>query len=138
MWQNSKPQIVTKHKNLNFTTQIVTKPKISNCDKTQKHKLWQNSIYEKKNKLKKGLLVRTFWHPDNWWDVLWAAFCDSRKCFLQNGLPHRFNIFLFLYIHCLMWCRAFQLLGNRYMQCLPIAGSLSYAERPHSWALVWP
>ena len=38
LWPNSKTQIVTKLKK----TQIVTKLKNSNCDKTQKLKLWQN------------------------------------------------------------------------------------------------
>ena len=40
LWQNSKTQIVKKK---NLKTQIVTKIKNSNCDKTQKLKLWQNS-----------------------------------------------------------------------------------------------
>ena len=31
----------------------------------------------KKTTLKKGLLVLKFWHLDNRWDVLWAAFCNS-------------------------------------------------------------
>ena len=37
---------MTKLKNSNYDnskTQIVTKPKNSNCDETQNHKLWQNS-----------------------------------------------------------------------------------------------
>ena len=36
----------------NSKTQTVTKSKISNCDKTQKHKLQQNSITEIATKLK--------------------------------------------------------------------------------------
>ena len=52
LWQDSKPQIVTKLKN-------------SNCDKTQK-----------------GVIVTSFsktdWDLDNRWDVLGAAFYDSR------------------------------------------------------------
>ena len=64
-------------------TQIVTKLKNLNQDKTQKLRFWGNSetqivtklelskisIYEEK-KLEKGLLERTFWHLDNRWDVL--------------------------------------------------------------------
>ena len=95
-WLNSKTQIVMKLKNSNC--EETKKPKFwqnSNCDKTKKLKCdkiqivtklkknqivtkleWQISIYEKKKKLK-SLLVRTFWHLDNQWAVLWAAFCDS-------------------------------------------------------------
>ena len=55
LWQDSKPQIVTKLKN-------------SNCNKTQK-----------------GVIVTSFsktdWDLDNRWDVLGAAFYDSRKVF---------------------------------------------------------
>ena len=39
-------------------TQTVTKSKISNCDKTQKHKLHQNSITEKATKLKTKLVTK--------------------------------------------------------------------------------
>ena len=66
---------------------------------TQKLKFWQNSITQSGTKLYfwkisiyekrifwKGLLVRTFWHLDNRWDVLWAAFCDSRDVFLHSRL----------------------------------------------------
>ena len=91
-----KTQIVRKSLKLKSDkTQIVTKVGNSNFDKTQKLKLWQNlktkigtkleicknlNLWRPK-KLKKGLLVRTFWHLDNRWDVLWAAFCDSRDVF---------------------------------------------------------
>ena len=79
LWQNSKcdkSQIVTEFENLN-------------CNKTQKLKLWQNLKYgksqfkkkKKKKNFKNVFLVRTFWHLDNRWDVLWAAFCDSHNVF---------------------------------------------------------
>ena len=55
--------------------------KNSNCDKTQNVKLWQNSIYDKSLK---SLLVRTTWHLDNGCDVLWAAFCDSRDVLIDT------------------------------------------------------
>ena len=38
---------------------------------------YDKSWFMKKKKKLKGSLVRTFWHLDNWWDVLWAAFCNS-------------------------------------------------------------
>ena len=112
LWQKSscdKTQIVTKLKLWHNSycdkklknskcdkTQMVTKLENSKDDKTQKIKLWQNSktwivtkleiwqilMYEGK-KLKKDLLVRTYWHLDNQWDVLWAAFCDSRDVFVR-------------------------------------------------------
>ena len=28
-----------------------------------------------------SLFIRTTWHFDNWWDVLWAAFCNLAKFF---------------------------------------------------------
>ena len=83
-------QIVTKLKM--GQTQIVTKLKNLNCDKTLKNmKLWQNtktqivtkhelgqiSIYDKRY----FKMVRTFLDIDNQWDVLWAAFRDSRDVF---------------------------------------------------------
>ena len=107
LWPNWKTQIVTKLnsncektqimtkfklwenklKAWNVTSQIVTKLEISNYDKTQKLKLWQNLQYVKCQFRKKtalnGLLVRIFWHLDNRWDVLWASFCDSRGVFLR-------------------------------------------------------
>ena len=65
------------------------KLKSSNCDKTQKLKLWQNSITQIVTKLElrqisfyegqqllKGSLVQTFSHLGNQWDVLWAVFCN--------------------------------------------------------------
>ena len=96
-WQNSKTRIVTKLKNSNCD-----KTQNSNCDKNQKLKLRQNSNSNCDNsksqimtKLKnfncdktqfmknlyKSLLVRTIWHLNNGWDVLWAAFCDSGDVF---------------------------------------------------------
>ena len=68
LWQNARTQIMTKNKN-------------SNYDKTQKLKLWQNLKYDqskfmkKKKNFKMVFKVRTFWHRDNQWDVFWAAFC---------------------------------------------------------------
>ena len=55
-----------------WKTQIVTKPKNFNCDKTQKLKLWHSSKTQIVTKIQLG----TFQHLDNQWDVLWAAFCD--------------------------------------------------------------
>ena len=93
-----KTQIVTKlnlWKKRNYSkcdkTQIRKKVNNSNCDKTQnsncdksqKLYLWQNLNYNKsqfmrRKNLQKGLLVGTFWHLDNRWDVLWAVLCNSR------------------------------------------------------------
>ena len=61
---------------------IVKKLKNSNYDKTHKLKLWKNLKYEKfqfmkKKILKKVRLVRTLWHLDKRYDVLWAAFHNS-------------------------------------------------------------
>ena len=53
LWWNSKTQIVIKFKNSN-----AEKLKHSNCDKTQKLKLWKNSQYEEK-KLKNSTCDRT-------------------------------------------------------------------------------
>ena len=52
----------------------MTKLNNSNCDKTQKLKLWQNS---KKSKF----LVKTTWHLQNRWDFSGQLFAISR-CFL--------------------------------------------------------
>ena len=72
----------------------------SNCDKTQKFKLWPNfsqivtklelykSQFVRRKTNLKGLLVRKFWHLDNGCDVLWAAFCDSRDVLI---LPNSFS-----------------------------------------------
>ena len=89
LWWKSKTQIVTKlpisnceeEKNSRhwmWQNLHCDKTKKTNCDKTKKLKLWQNLNYEKEEKIKKVLLVRTFWHLDNQWYVLCAAFCDSR------------------------------------------------------------
>ena len=131
-------QVVTKFKwwkNFIYDiTQIVIKLKIcnsncdqtknSNCEKTQKLnlwkknyktqimtklKLWQISIFNKKY-FKKSLLVRTFWHLDNPWYVLWAAFRDSCNVFedkLQfnvNELKEMFQICksIVIWILCVM------------------------------------
>ena len=40
------------------TTQTVTKSKISNCDKTKKHKLQQNSITQIATKLKTKMMSK--------------------------------------------------------------------------------
>ena len=61
LWQNSKTQVVTSQK-----VKLTKLKKNSNCDKTQ---FLTNLL--------KSLLVKTTWHLDNKWDVLWAAFCDS-------------------------------------------------------------
>ena len=100
MWQlkNSncdQSQIVTKLKNSScYKTQkfqIMTKLQKPNCNKAQKLKLWHNlkiqiatilnSNCDKTQKLKwwqnsKLSLVRTTWHLDNQWDLLWAAFSN--------------------------------------------------------------
>ena len=59
-------------------TQIVTILKNSNCDKS-----WimtTLNLWEEEN-IYKGLLVGTYWHLNNRWAVLWAAFCDSRDVY---------------------------------------------------------
>ena len=85
LWHNSscdKNQIVKKKtEKLN-----VTKLENSNYDKTQKLKLhdktWNmTNLKLWRKKLWKGLFMRTFWYFDNPWEVLWAAFCDSRDVF---------------------------------------------------------
>ena len=92
-----------KTQNSNYDeTQIMTKLNYSKCDQNQivtKLKnynfykafllLWQNLNYDKSllmriKKKYEGLLVRTFWHIDNWFDVLWAAFCDSRDVLFKH------------------------------------------------------
>ena len=55
----------------------MTKP-FSNCDKTW---IMTNLNVLEEKQIKKGLVVRTFWHLDNQWDVLWAVFCDSHDVF---------------------------------------------------------
>ena len=136
LWQKSETQIVTKLKKIklqqNSKTLKVTKPKISNCDKSQiatkvknwnsnklkkgnSNKLKNSSCYKTKKNLivpnskiqivtklinsnsdnsktlvltilnfetKINLLVRTTWHLDNCWDLLWPAFCDLPMFFL--------------------------------------------------------
>ena len=77
-WQNSRIQIMTKLKN-------------SNCDKTKKNwvltKTWNttNINFCRRKKTLDGS-VRTFWHLDNQWDALWAAFCNSFNVFIANVL----------------------------------------------------
>ena len=74
LWHNSKNQIMTKLRN-------------SNCDKT-----WNMIILRLwRKKLQNNLLVRTFWHFDNQWDVLLAAFCNSRDVLLLNGFLYKWN-----------------------------------------------
>ena len=85
----------SKTENVSSRTQIMTKPKLwensktkimkklkknSNCEKTQtqivtklKNSTPDNAISD--NTLT-NLLVRTTWHLDNPWDVLWAMFCN--------------------------------------------------------------
>ena len=64
--------------------QIVAKFQNSNCDKP-----WNmaNFNLRRRKKHKKGLLVRTFWHLDNLWDGLWAAFCDSHNVYYGPYCP---------------------------------------------------
>ena len=69
LWQNPKKLNVTKLK------------KKSNFDKTQKLKLWQNS----KNQISSRTVGKTTWHLDNQWDVLGAAFRDSREVYLSSA-----------------------------------------------------
>ena len=84
LWQNSKTQIMTKLKK----TQIVTK---------LKNKLWQNSktkivtlvIVTLVTVVIVTYLVKTTWLLDNRWNVLGAAFRNSREvfflvCFLSS------------------------------------------------------
>ena len=87
MWQNSTTQNVTKIKlwqNSNCDkTHIVpklqnSKCENSNCDQTQFKKINYDKSQLKKNK---QVLERKFWHLDNQWDVLWAAFCNSPNVF---------------------------------------------------------
>ena len=63
IWQNSKLKLWQNSK-----TQIETKLAIG-----------QISIFEEKQDWK-GIPVKTFWHLDNRWDVLWAAFCNFLRC----------------------------------------------------------
>ena len=65
----------------------MTKLKISNWDKTQTLKWWQNlnkdksQFMRRKKKKSNGFFSKNIWHLDNRWDVLWAAFCDSCNVF---------------------------------------------------------
>ena len=103
LWPNKKLKLWKKTQKLNlwkknYKTQIMTKLK-----------LWQISIFNKKY-FKKSLLVRTFWHLDNPWYVLWAAFRDSCNVFedkLQfnvNELKEMFQICksIVIWILCVM------------------------------------
>ena len=89
LWQNSncdKTQIGTKLKlwqNWNCDKTQIVREKIKNLNVT-KPTLWQNSRTQIVTKLKKGLLVKTFWHLDSRWDDLWAAFCDSRDVLYES------------------------------------------------------
>ena len=73
LWQNQNTQIVTKLKN-------------SNCDQTKNSNWNKTSNIRNLNWWRKKTLkcssVRTFWHIDNRWGVLRAAFCDSRDVLL--------------------------------------------------------
>ena len=67
-------------------THTATKHKSSNCDKTQKLKLWQlkPKLWKNSNSdssISDRPLVRTTWHLDNRVDVLWAAFCCDLAIF---------------------------------------------------------
>ena len=53
MWPNSKIQIVANFKN----SKMVTKPKNTNCDKTEKLKKRQDSTTEIVTKLKKNQIA---------------------------------------------------------------------------------
>ena len=104
-WQNLKLKLCPNSK-----TQILTKLKFwqnSNCEKkinnskcegkklklgqNSKLKLWQNLNYDKSQFMRrkkqnlKGFLVGTFWHLDNRWDALWAAFCVFCNVFCELG-----------------------------------------------------
>ena len=90
LWKSNcgKTQIVRKEK-IKRSKCVKTKKKLQNSRiqiiTTQKIKLWQKSKSQTqfiKKKTWKGLIVRTVWHIDNWWDVLWAAFCNFRHVFL--------------------------------------------------------
>ena len=88
-WQNSRTKniFVTQHIFSVAQKQIVT---FSVTQKdivtTQKLKLWQlktSKVYTTNflqlnfwQHFKKVFLVRTIWHLNNRWDVLWGAFCN--------------------------------------------------------------
>ena len=89
LWWNAKTQIAIKLNNSKCDhIQIVTKLKNSNCDKATLT-MGQNLNYDKL----KGLLIGTFWHLDNRYNVLWAAFCNSRDNYYM--IPYFLLIFSF-------------------------------------------
>ena len=89
---------MTKHKN--WTSNKLKNP---NWYNTQKLNLWQNIETQIVTKLrnsnsdKSKLLVRTTWHLYNRWDVLWAAFCDVAIFLLQSIKYYNTEIFTYIY-----------------------------------------
>ena len=85
-WWQKKKKSKLWHKSITQTmkkNQIVTKKNHENsiCDNSQKLKLWWYLNYDKFQLMQRmffnDILIRTFWHLDNQWDVLWASFCNS-------------------------------------------------------------
>ena len=89
-WQHSKSQIVTKIKDSNCDkTQIVIKLK-SNCDKTKKKTQIGTKLNNSKcdktqnsNSDKKSISDKNYFGKNNRWAVLGAAFCNLALFFLQ-------------------------------------------------------
>ena len=75
--------------------------------------MWQNFSYDKCQFMTTipqiGLLVGTFWHFDNQWDVLWVAFWDSHNFlypfflfFLPTRPPRLGSLVITISIHIYM------------------------------------
>ena len=94
MWQlrNSNVCQHTKTKNMTIKkTEIVQNPnrektKTQIVTNTQKLKFLQ---LKNSNSDSLNLLVRTTWHLNNRWDVLWAAFCDIAMFSIREGVKKK-------------------------------------------------
>ena len=85
LWQHLRTQIARRRKI--SKTQIVTKLKF-NWWQHSRLKFWQLNFWQNLN----SLLVRTTWHLDNQWDVLWAALAISRCLFLKQCSSVRYQL----------------------------------------------
>ena len=107
LWQNYKPQILTKLKNsncdINWKLKLWQNSKNWNCDKSKKNwdknpkpklwqkseiKLWQKSTYDK---TLERLLVRITRHLNNQWKVIRAAFCNLAMFIFNMNSCHFHN-----------------------------------------------
>ena len=85
LWQNSTQIVRRKKLKSNQIKKNSNWDNNSNCEKV-KLKLWQpknlNSDKSISDKTYNSLLVRTTWHLNNRWDVLWPSFCNLTIFFM--------------------------------------------------------